>query len=741
MGRHESPRRQLDTGQSSEDAGVTGARTTGGERRGGKKPRRGKASRRKRGTVERAVESRYAIEKGFWICPLIAFVSLLALYVATLAPSVVGGDSGELTAAALTGGVPHPPGYPIFALLARAFAALPLGHTHAWRVNLLSATSTAAAAGFACAVVELWTRSRAAALATAALFGTNAAVWLHATAAEVFGLNACFVALACLLWLLVERTGSRRFVLALAFTSGLAMCNHQTFAFVGWPLVLRSLWVTRRRLGARGIGLAVAIGLLGLVPYAYLATASASQAAVSWGDQTTLDGLVAHVLRRTYGTFSMGQATEGSGFTSDATLFPTLRTFLVDAFPRSAWMGAPLGLAGFYLAGRDREARSSALVLALALASYVVGFSSLSNLSTSTELYPAIIGRFCIQSDLVLAIAAGLGCAKLLSWLRDRWAMTVRWLDLGYGIPPLVFVAGIYTHAGLANQRDDRVFPDFIQAAFASLPENAIVITVGDHISGASAYFREVEQLRPDVIHLDRAMLAFGWYGARKRRRHADLNLPEGGYGRGGWGIQQLLDGNPLRPVMVIDKLDSWDESWKQGYKLATQGLVHALVPASRFPKFEEWAARDRQAMGGYDVVPALRYREGSWENALGQLVLNTEVIRANIAMTYAIARPSDPAAPHLCATLFEDVIAKSGGDDRLKIPGTRGLPHLQVGASAFKDLGVCYEILGRTDGTFRPRVASAVQRFAELASPGDPALPAARKFLGLQRARNFGVR
>ena len=43
-----------------------------------------------------------------------AGISLLALiiYAITLAPSVPGGDSGELIAAAYTGGVPHPPGYP-----------------------------------------------------------------------------------------------------------------------------------------------------------------------------------------------------------------------------------------------------------------------------------------------------------------------------------------------------------------------------------------------------------------------------------------------------------------------------------------------------------------------------------------------------------------------------------------------------------------------------------------------------
>jgi len=103
------------------------------------------------------------------LAPFLAFLLLLALYLATLCPSVGGGDSGELTAAALTGGVPHPSGYPLFALLARFFAALPLGHSPAWRVNLLSAVPMAAAAGLVCAVVQSWTRNSAAGLLAAAL--------------------------------------------------------------------------------------------------------------------------------------------------------------------------------------------------------------------------------------------------------------------------------------------------------------------------------------------------------------------------------------------------------------------------------------------------------------------------------------------------------------------------------------------------------------------------------------------
>src|SRR5512133_831789 len=138
-----------------------------------------------------------------WLAPVVALATLAVLYVITLAPSVMGGDSGELTAAALTGGVPHPPGYPLFAMLARIFNALPLGHSPAWRVNLLSALATAGAGGLLCATVQRWTRLAAAGLVAAALFGTNLVVWRHATSAEVFGLNAFFVAWALYLWLAV----------------------------------------------------------------------------------------------------------------------------------------------------------------------------------------------------------------------------------------------------------------------------------------------------------------------------------------------------------------------------------------------------------------------------------------------------------------------------------------------------------------------------------------------------------
>ncbi|PKO23498.1 MAG: hypothetical protein CVU38_03805, partial [Chloroflexi bacterium HGW-Chloroflexi-1] len=62
-----------------------------------------------------------------WPAPVAGLLAL-ALYARTLAPGLTwahnGADGGDFLAAALTGGAPHPPGYPTYQLLLRAAIAL-----------------------------------------------------------------------------------------------------------------------------------------------------------------------------------------------------------------------------------------------------------------------------------------------------------------------------------------------------------------------------------------------------------------------------------------------------------------------------------------------------------------------------------------------------------------------------------------------------------------------------------------
>src|SRR5437867_12793513 len=67
----------------------------------------------------------------------------LILYVLTLAPTTQFWDTSEYIAAANTLGIPHPPGNPLFVLIAHVFGLLPLAQAYAERINLFAAATSA----------------------------------------------------------------------------------------------------------------------------------------------------------------------------------------------------------------------------------------------------------------------------------------------------------------------------------------------------------------------------------------------------------------------------------------------------------------------------------------------------------------------------------------------------------------------------------------------------------------------
>src|SRR5687767_771909 len=90
--------------------------------------------------------------------------TLLAVYLLTLAPSVTLWDSGEFLSAVHSLGIPHPPGTPLYILLANVWAKIwgPLVG-FAYSVNMLSAVCTAVAFGFLANLFVRWTGDRLAA--------------------------------------------------------------------------------------------------------------------------------------------------------------------------------------------------------------------------------------------------------------------------------------------------------------------------------------------------------------------------------------------------------------------------------------------------------------------------------------------------------------------------------------------------------------------------------------------------
>src|SRR6266699_5321420 len=84
------------------------------------------------------------------VCAGAVFLVALVVYSWTLAPTVTLTDSGELVVAAYGLGVAHPPGFPLWVMLAHLASLVPFGSV-AVRVNF----SSALFGSLACAMVVL----------------------------------------------------------------------------------------------------------------------------------------------------------------------------------------------------------------------------------------------------------------------------------------------------------------------------------------------------------------------------------------------------------------------------------------------------------------------------------------------------------------------------------------------------------------------------------------------------------
>ncbi|XP_019500566.1 PREDICTED: transmembrane protein 260 isoform X3 [Hipposideros armiger] len=265
-----------------------------------------------------------AARVGSWrsggLCGSVAvFAAVAGVFALTLPPSVPGGDSGELITAAHELGVAHPPGYPLFTLVAKlAIKLFPFGSV-AYRVNLLCGLFGAGAASLLFFTVFRLSGSHAGGILAAGVFSFSRLTWQWSIAAEVFSLNNLFVGLLMALTVHFEEaaTAKERSKIAKigAFCCGLSLCNQHTIVLY---VLCITPWILFRLLKEKELSLGSLLKLslyfsAGLLPYVYLPISSyINQARWTWGDQTTLLGFLTHFLREEYGTFSLAKSEIGS---------------------------------------------------------------------------------------------------------------------------------------------------------------------------------------------------------------------------------------------------------------------------------------------------------------------------------------------------------------------------------------------------------------------------------------------
>ncbi len=637
------------------------------------------------------------------IATVVTALMTLGVYLATLAPSVVGGDAGELIAGTASGGVLHPPGYPLYALLGKVFLCLPLGEA-AVRMNLFSAVCGVAAAVMLQRTTARWSGSPWAGVVAAACFAFCPVVWEHAVGAEVFALHHVMV--AALLWLAVAyaETSEPRWVWIGAGIAALGMSHHHTLVFFAVPMALWPLWrqpaywLKPKRLFAL-----VGIGIAGLLPYAWLPAASASPAPVSWGDWTTLEGAWRHFTRADYGTLQLasGEVASTGGWGS------RLAAWVVFQGNATGWIGLILAAIGLSKAGSGRHGRVLGTGTLALVGFYILAFNHLANLSPDDPLIHSVLARFWTAPHLVV-------CA----WLGLGWAWVTRKSKHVSRVGAVLVSALLITASwGKADRSKAREFSDYGAGWIDVLPPGATLLARGDLIVNCIGYRQVCTGLRGDVRVLDLERMTYAWHSKALKRRLPELKLPGDRYHPGAPGcysISTLIAANPgLGPWFVAGDLSAGEIAGLPGWSLRPHGLGWRLAPPGEALDFGKWWVESEASLPGFPPPSPHRIAVDPWAAAVANDRFEAANRRGVFALEIAAANQNSPGILRKAVGVFGPLAAQPGAPAR-----------------AQKNLGLAWQRLEGRDPNARKNAKAAWQRFLELDGGNDKDTAAIRQWL-----------
>ncbi len=513
------------------------------------------------------------LRPSYWAAGSVSAVIFL-LYLATLSPSTAMWDTSEYITAATVLGMPHPPGNPLFVLIGRVFAILPIASSIAVRINVLAAVCSALSAGAWFLITERvlvgwfdrrWPRMLGGALA--ALIGATAfTVWNQSVVNEkVYTVSLFGIALVS--WLMVrwcdqpDGRKADRILVLVAYLCGLGYANHMA-GMLAAPAAGLAVLIVRPRTVLRWKLLLACIGVLalGITPFAMQPIRAAHFPALNEGEPTacrteltvsctfskgTYDAFMYNFNRGQYGKPELGE--RQAPFTAQIGMWwlyfkwqwlrdahydhPFLQSLLAAAF-------LVLGLVGGHVHWqRDRRSfwyfGSLMFTMSFVLIYYL-------NFKYGASQDPGLMGvarevpdrdYFYLWSFSAWGVWAALGLVAAwdaLASLVGREQVVVgrgtieRPTLLGrLAAAPVLALAIIplftnWTTASRAGQTDTA---DFARDLLNSVEPYGVLVTVGDNDTFPLWYAQEVEGVRRDVVVANTSLLNTDWYTRQLIRR------------------------------------------------------------------------------------------------------------------------------------------------------------------------------------------------------------------------------
>lgn len=450
-----------------------------------------------------------------WAAAAAAGLLAFALYVASLAPGLTwahqGADGGELLAAAITGGVPHPPGYPLYTILLQGWLGLigwlaPASDL-AWRGNLLSALSGAASVFLTVLVVDALLTPATAhrwlwALLGGVAWALSPLLWSQSILTEVYSFHALLTVL--LAWAVLVKPLRLWYVVA---PVALGVAHHLTLLLL-LPAAFYALVTVHSGAGRWRASLATMLGgvMLGALCYVRIPLAASSgPPPVNWGYADNWDGFQWLVSGAAY-----------RGYLLNGGLSAALQRLATWAYTLTAQF-SPLGLAlGFVgLATWDRSAarlRNFSLLWVTPVSIYAVLYYT-----RDSEIY-------LLPVVWMLSVWMAVGLATLATWWTPRFVGATPVLAGMAGAALLLLAALSWPTLTLRN---DDAARHYLAALAQALEPDSLLVTLEDRETFTAWYGawgdRTLTVAAPGLIPVNESLYQFAWYQRLQRDLYPDV--------------------------------------------------------------------------------------------------------------------------------------------------------------------------------------------------------------------------
>jgi len=422
--------------------------------------------------------------------PLILTISIFAVYLGTICPTVYLGDSGELIAAAFSLGIPHGSGYPLYTIVGKLFCLIPLGNI-GFRMNLMSAFFAVMTVWLVYSLIYRITNSKVGAFTGGLILAFLPVLWSQTVCAEVYTLHTFFVALLIRLLWWWDETRKFSHLILFVFVTGISFGNHMQTIMLA-PAVLFIVLSGDRKalLNVKHFFALAVFFVIALLIYLYLPIRTGAGAAIHWGDPDTLDRFLAHVTGRSH----------RHGYV----LNKTPLEYLVRTKEMLWFIWAQFGL-----------------IILLALWSWLklvsvrwrVFFVLIIVFDFVYTIFLNIISleitAFTLPTCIVLAMLAGIGVAHVIKVLKTSTgigAVTQKAIKTACCIVPFI---PLLSNFGRCDQSLNHTAYEHAVNIFRTVENGDILFMNGDNYVFPVTYGRIVERMRKDVTLYHRGNLIF----------------------------------------------------------------------------------------------------------------------------------------------------------------------------------------------------------------------------------------